>query len=406
MSFFRRIEIFDPYYPSAFARESSFCTPKPIAFPSFLVEEEANDLIDVFSSAPDPFELFDTVTDLIEVRKTPTLCSYKRIQQRAGTELYLKTLSDRVSKLESRFDKLISSKKSSGDRKYTLTAEIKGPEERKYKWTAEIKDGKKKEKEEKKSGVAKKNYKWIAEVEGKEEEHPISRKYTFEVSSGDVDECDGSGKKDKKDKKEKKEKKDKKGEANVRLIEIQEPNDHRAVVLRQAFAKRPGVIRARKGKQTELSPHEAAALIQLTFRAYLIRRSQALRALRELAIAKAKLKEIRALFNNFSYRRQIARDAAERQRFSEKIIVLLLTVDAIEGADVMVRASKRSMVDELEAMLDVVDPQPSGKQLSMKRRTFDMPDSMIRKEIAESVAQVVQMIDQEENRTRAFEACL
>lgn len=71
-------------------------------------------------------------------------------------------------------------------------------------------------------------------------------------------------------------------------------------------------------------------MIQMNFKAYLIRRSQALRALRDLAVAKSKLKELRALFNNFSYRRRVAHDAAERQRFAEKIIVLLLTVDAIE----------------------------------------------------------------------------
>ena len=65
----------------------------------------------------------------------------------------------------------------------------------------------------------------------------------------------------------------------------------------------------------------------------------------------------------------------------------------------MVRAAKRSMVDELEAMLDVVDPQPSGKSLSMRRRTFDMPDSIIQKEIADGVAQVVQMFESEENAT-------
>ena len=65
----------------------------------------------------------------------------------------------------------------------------------------------------------------------------------------------------------------------------------------------------------------------------------------------------------------------------------------------MVRAAKRSMVDELEAMLDVVDPQPSGKSLSMRRRTFDMPDSIIQKEIADGVAQVVQMFETEENAT-------
>lgn len=98
----------------------------------------------------------------------------------------------------------------------------------------------------------------------------------------------------------------------------------------KAFAKRVGAVVRNKGKKKELSPQDAAMMIQMTFRAYLIRRSQALRNLRELAVAKAKLKEIRALFNNFSYRRHVAQDAAERQRFSEKIIVLLLTVDAIE----------------------------------------------------------------------------
>lgn len=85
-----------------------------------------------------------------------------------------------------------------------------------------------------------------------------------------------------------------------------------------------------RGKRKELSPQDAAMKIQLCFKAYLLRRSKALRALRELAIGKSKLKEIRALFNNFSYRRRLTHDAEERQRFSEKIIVLLLTVDAIE----------------------------------------------------------------------------
>ena len=79
-----------------------------------------------------------------------------------------------------------------------------------------------------------------------------------------------------------------------------------------------------------MPPEYAAVMIQRAFRAYLIRRSKALRALRDLAIAKTKLKELRASFHNFNYRRVISRDAEERQKFSEKIIVLLLTVDAIE----------------------------------------------------------------------------
>ncbi|MCL7027148.1 hypothetical protein MKW94_006068 [Papaver nudicaule] len=147
-------------------------------------------------------------------------------------------------------------------------------------------------------------------------------------------------------------------------------------------------------------------MIQFNFRAYLIRRSQALRALRELAVAKAKLKELRILFNNFSYRHRIVRDGEERQKFSEKIIILLLTVDAIEGADLMVRAARRSMVDELEAMLEVVDPQPPGKLGSMKRRKFDLPEAGLQKEIAEGVAEVVNMLNQEERNGGTFEVCL
>ncbi|KAL6126971.1 hypothetical protein ACLB2K_075016 [Fragaria x ananassa] len=53
------------------------------------------------------------------------------------------------------------------------------------------------------------------------------------------------------------------------------------------------------------------------------------------------------------------------------------------------KEKKRSMVDELEAMLEVVDPQPSGKSLSMRRRTFDMPDGVIQREIAEGCNVVV-----------------
>ncbi|OMO98129.1 hypothetical protein COLO4_14129 [Corchorus olitorius] len=362
MSRFRRFEIFDPCSPPLFVRETSIFAPKPLAFTSFF--EEENDLsfaLDVLSPFPSftPIEIQDNITDLIQIEKAPSFYSYKRIQRRVQPEYSIQTLCDRVSALESKFDRLVSGRIGGGERKYTWTAEIKGPVERKYKWSTEIKDGNQKEEKEKK-------YKWTAEIEGKGIDGPISKKYTFTASTGNA-------------------------------VEIEEPSDHGVVVLRQAFAKRAGVIRNKRGKKKELSPQDAAAMIQVTFRAYLIRRSQALRALRDLAVAKTKLKEIRSYFNNFNYRRRVAQDAAERQKFSEKIIVLLLTVDAIEGVDVMVRAAKRSMVDELEAMLDVVDPQPLGKSLSMRRRTFDMPDSAIQKEIAEGVAQVVQMLETAEN---------
>lgn len=385
----RKFELLEPYYPPVLVRETSI-------FPSF-VEDEVHDLsfaLDFFNPSPSPFDIFDSVTDLVQIDQTPSFYSYNRIQRRLAPELSVQTLCDRVSLLESRFDRLLSARVDGGDRKYTWTAEIEGGAvDRKYKWTAEIKKGKKKEEEKKV-----KSYKWTAKIKGKDDE---SRTYSFEASTVDA------GKGSKSDKKEKEKKKPKKKcESETRVVEIEEPAaDHGAVVLRQAFAKRFGSVRNNKGKQKELSPQDAAIMIQMTFRAYLIRRSQALRALRDLAVAKTKLKEIRALFNNFSYRQKVSRDAEERQRFSEKIIVLLLTVDAIEGADLMVRAAKRSMVDELEAMLDVVDPQPAGRSLSMRRRTFDVPDGVIRKEIAAGVSHVVQMLDDDKSGN-SFEACI
>ncbi|KAK9914041.1 hypothetical protein M0R45_037839 [Rubus argutus] len=394
MSWLKRIELVEPYHcpPAVLVRETSIFAPKFAAFPSFFVEEEEFELgyaLDLLCPAP---------------IKTPSLLSYQLIQrvERLEGELYLQSLSDRVTELESRFDRLAKIK-AGGDRKYTYTAEIKGPEkhglDRKYKWTTEIKAGKHKKQEKEET---EKKYKWTAEIGGKGE---ITRKYTFTASTGDAEDyCSEKKEKEKK----KKHHKGKKEGSDARVVEIQElVADHGAVVLRSAFAKRTGGNRNAKGKNKELSPQDAAMMIQMNFRAYLIRRSQALRALRDLAVAKSKLKELRALFNNFSYRRRVAHDAAERQRFTERIIVLLLTVDAIEGADVMVRCAKRSMVDELEAMLEVVDPQPTGKSLSMRRRTFDMPDGVIQREIAEGVAQVVQMLDREENGSSStFEACL
>ncbi|KAJ9539742.1 hypothetical protein OSB04_026248 [Centaurea solstitialis] len=337
---------------------------------------------------------FDTITDLIHIQRTTpsgTTTTARRLTARrrrsTAAELYLQSLADRVSALELDFDLVNDEKEKKKkekekkkekklDRKYTWTAEISSSEkdgsDRKYKLVTEIKGGKKKEK----------SCKWTAEIQKKGED---ARKYSFTASTANAAIEDDSGS-------EKKKKKDKKKEKTARIVEIQGSPDHGAIVLKQAFTKR------NKGKKKELSPQDAAMLIQMTFRAYLIRRSQALRALRELAVAKGRLKELRALFNNFSYRRKLARDAAEKQKFSEKVIVLLLTVDAIEGADIMVRGAKRSMVDELEAMLDVVDPEPSGggRSMSLKRRTFDMPDGAIQKEIAEGVAEVVRMLGQEE----------
>ncbi|KAI3471050.1 hypothetical protein Pfo_027713 [Paulownia fortunei] len=414
MSRFGRFGIVERCPSYALKEISIFTPPKTLFlnpfFPSFPIVEDdldhAFDLLDFSHPPPVLFDEFDTVTDLIQIEKTPFRTSTRRVSRRVGLgELYLQTLCDRVSDLELGFERLVreekARKKKIGEKKYTWTAEIESPEkDLKYQWTAEIKGGK----DEKKT--LEKSYKWTAQIKGKGGEYlPIERTYTVKVHSGDSS-SESEKETDRKKKKKKGEKVKEKGKpvgSTTRIVEIEEPSDHGGIVLRQVFAKR---VEKKKGKRKELSPQDAAALIQMSFRAYLIRRSQALRALRELAIAKAKLKEIRALFNNFSYRRRLFHDAEERQRFSEKIIVLLLTVDAIEGADPMVRAARKLMVDELEAMLDVVDPQPSGKSLSMRRRTFDMPDGMINKELAAGVAQVVRMLDQDPTGSETFEACL
>lgn len=375
-SFLRRIEYFSP----------SIFSPNALS----LHDDELDLTLDLLNPSPFPplypFEIsdFDTVTDLIQIQRSPITTTTRRVRRVDSVARHqLQSLSDRVSALELTFDSLAKGHVAK-DRKYTWEAEIKHPD-RKYKLTAEIKG--------KKSGKVERDYKWTAEIKDSDD---VSRSYTLRASSG-------SEKKEKKEKEKKKVEK-KAGSTTPRVVEIEETMpDHRVVVLRQAFAKRAGALEKCRGKRRELSPQDAAMMIQMTFKAYLVRRSQALRALRELAVAKAKLKELRVLFNNFAYRRRVARDAEERQRFTEKIIVVLLTVDSIEGADVMVRAAKRSMTDELEAMLDVVDPQPAGKS-RINKRTFDMPDGIIQKELAAGVAEVVQMLDQE--NTSNFEACL
>ncbi|KAL1067269.1 hypothetical protein V6Z11_D12G118200 [Gossypium hirsutum] len=124
-------------------------------------------------------------------------------------------------------------------------------------------------------------------------------------------------------------------------VEIEEPDDHAATILKRAFERRAGVVAKLRGKRPMLSPEEAVVVIENTFIAYLIHRSKSLRALRELAATKSKLKELKESFNAYSY---------------------------IGGADIMVEAGRRSMHDELEAMLDAVDPQdPRGKLRFLKR---------------------------------------
>lgn len=369
MSLARAFGLFDPSPPLI----SLLCEEPELSFPFDAFQPNPT----LFSSFLSPFDqAFDDVTDVTCLLETPFWSHYPRIRTADKLELYSGALFDRISDLELGGDRfkewdrkytwkaeIKSSEKSEADRKYQYTAEIKGLEGRKYEWTAEIESPQR-------NGTDRK-YQWTAEIKGRKEGTDAKKQDTGKV------EIQGMPRKEVPLKikelgshasaciagKEKI-----KGECSTRVVEIEEPADHAVMLLRQAFGRRTGAVATLRGKRKVLSPDEAALMIEGTFRAYLIRRSKALRSLRELALAKTTLKEIRALFNNYSYRQSIARDSEERQRFSERIISHILTVDAIQGADLMVRAARRSMLDELEAMLDAIDPHPSGKLGFLKKQ--------------------------------------
>lgn len=210
-------------YPSLFTQELTFAldllNPNPNPF-----QISPHCLFPL--NPPSPLDLFESATDLIQIQKTPFSASYRRLQHRSGSDLYLRSLCDRVSALELGFDRVLNGTTiDGGDRKYKWTTEIKGPEKKsgvdqKYRLVAEIKGGKKdlygREVEK-----AEKNYKWTAEIKGKGKDAPISRTYAFEASTAP------SGKVSKKDLKEKKCLK-----SGVRVVEI-EDTDHAAIALRQ-----------------------------------------------------------------------------------------------------------------------------------------------------------------------------
>lgn len=101
-----------------------------------------------------------------------------------------------------------------------------------------------------------------------------------------------------------------------------------------------------------MSPHEAATLMARRFREYQVRKENAVKAREELAAVEANMELIRGLC-----KKNFDDDEEERSRVADKIIVMLLIVDDIEGrANLQDRSWQRAMINELEAMLEIVDP--------------------------------------------------
>ncbi|GAB4831720.1 hypothetical protein Ancab_005732 [Ancistrocladus abbreviatus] len=91
----------------------------------------------------------------------------------------------------------------------------------------------------------------------------------------------------------------------------------------------------------------AARTIQTHFRAYLVRRSRALRQLKELASIKSSLNSLKSSLSLQTY--------LDVDSLSRKATDLLLQVDAIQGGDQMIRDSKKSITQEIVRFLDLVD---------------------------------------------------
>lgn len=245
---YRRYEIISqssPFSPFFISETTSIFPSKPplsLLNPPFHFEDDFLDLLNPNPNPnPTPFSLLD-FPDLIQIEsETTPFCSHKRLNLIRRFESpeshYLKALCDRVSSLESKFDRALEKKKrekkkkalklSEVDRKYSYTAEIKGGVERKYRWTAEIEGV-----DEKKGKRGERKYQWSTEIKEKGDDDREKRIYTWKATIG------GEKEKKKKDEVKKKEKeKEKKGSGEARIVEIEDEPDHRAVVLRQVNPK-------------------------------------------------------------------------------------------------------------------------------------------------------------------------
>ncbi|KAJ4841148.1 hypothetical protein Tsubulata_016907 [Turnera subulata] len=91
----------------------------------------------------------------------------------------------------------------------------------------------------------------------------------------------------------------------------------------------------------------AARIIQTHFRAFLVRRSRALRQLKDLAFIKSSFNTLKSSISNKAY--------FDAKVVSHKATDLLLKLDSIQGGDPMIRDGKRAISRDLVRFLDFVD---------------------------------------------------
>ncbi|XP_057952947.1 BAG family molecular chaperone regulator 8, chloroplastic [Malania oleifera] len=106
----------------------------------------------------------------------------------------------------------------------------------------------------------------------------------------------------------------------------------------------------------------AARTIQTHFRAFLVRRSRALRQLKDLAFIKSTLNALKSSVSDQTH--------LDSSALKHKAMDLLLQLDSIQGGDPMIRDGKRSISRELVRFLELVDG------VSVKRR--ELPAKVVK----------------------------
>ncbi|XP_022938985.1 BAG family molecular chaperone regulator 8, chloroplastic-like [Cucurbita moschata] len=91
----------------------------------------------------------------------------------------------------------------------------------------------------------------------------------------------------------------------------------------------------------------AASTIQTHFRAFLVRRSRALRELKDLAIIKSRFESLQSSLSTELY--------FDRNAISLEIMDLLLHLDSIQGSDPMVKDSKKCIIRDLVQLWERID---------------------------------------------------
>lgn len=75
-------------------------------------------------------------------------------------------------------------------------------------------------------------------------------------------------------------------------------------------------------------------------------------------------------------------------------MIRLSILSAYQGPDYMVRNAKGSMLEELEGMLEIVEPQLPGKPRTLSRRKFDLPETgAIPNETRTGVKNVIKIVE-------------